>query len=72
MSRNFWSKKLKSIYIFCEWFSEEYYFKFLKSLYRNTPVKINSIRNLKRWWEFKNIRKLNKAIIEEVKKEEKK
>lgn len=72
MSRIFWNKKFKSIYIFCEWFSEEYYFKFLKTLYRNTPVKINSIRNLKRWWEFKNVRKLNKKIINEVKKEEKK
>lgn len=71
MERNYWNKSLKSIYIFCEWFTEEYYFKFLKTLYRSTPVKINSIRNFKRWWEFKNVRKLNKKIIDEVRKDEK-
>lgn len=69
MERGFWSRKLKFIYIFCEWYTEEYYFTHIKTLYRNNPVLIKWIRNLKRWGEFKNIRKLNETIISRVKKD---
>lgn len=69
MSRFSLNKWLKTVYIFCEWCTEEKYFTRIKTLYRKTPVNIRKIINVRRWHEFKNIRKLNEKIFTEIKKD---
>lgn len=62
-------RELKPIvYIFCEWTTEYKYFHKVNQLYRETSVLIKEIKNLKKWWDFKNVRKLNSIILDKLKK----